>query len=140
MLTIQREVADRLTAAPSSKDFGALTVGVQALADVERLFTIGRGAFRPRPDVESAVVRITPRTPRPLTDSGARALRRLTRAAFSRRRKQLQKVLRSAPEYQLDRDEADRLLDDLGIEPTTRPDALPVEDYLRLANALSERG
>jgi 16S rRNA (adenine1518-N6/adenine1519-N6)-dimethyltransferase len=140
VLTVQKEVADRLAARPSNKDFGALTVGVQSVAEVESLFKIGRQAFRPRPDVDSMTVRITPKDPPPLSADEEAALRTLTRAAFSRRRKQLQKVLRQAPEYSLSSDELARLLDSLGIDPAARPDALSPADYIKLASALRRPG
>jgi 16S rRNA (adenine1518-N6/adenine1519-N6)-dimethyltransferase len=136
VLTVQKEVADRMVARPGTKEYGALTVGVQAVAHLELLFTISRHAFRPRPDVDSAVVRITPMSPPPLTPAQEESFRTLTRAAFSRRRKQLQKVLRQAPEYALSGEEAAALLGSLGIDPAIRPDALPVSDYVRLAEAL----
>ncbi len=139
MLTVQKEVAERITAEPGNKDYGALTVGVQAVARVEPLFTISRAAFRPQPDIDSMAVRIVPETPPTLDPELETALRTLTRAAFSRRRKQLQKVLRQAPEYGLASEECERLLGSLGIDPAARPDALPVADYIRLASALSAR-
>jgi 16S rRNA (adenine1518-N6/adenine1519-N6)-dimethyltransferase len=136
VLTVQKEVAQRLVARPGVKDYSALTVGVQAVAEVESLFTISRHAFRPRPDVDSAVVRIEPISPPPLSVAEEQSFRRLTRAAFSRRRKQLQKVIRQAPEYELSAAELEALLSSLAIDPATRPDALPVADYVRLAGAL----
>ncbi len=137
VLTVQREVADRLAAEPGTKGYGALTVGVQSVAAVEKLFRISRDAFRPRPDVDSTVVRITPQEPPPLTPVEETALRTLTRAAFSRRRKQIQKVLRQAPEYGLPAERVAAVLEPLGIDPAVRPDALPVHDYIRLATALA---
>ena len=139
VLTVQKEVAERLVARPGTKDFGALTVGVQAVARLELLFTISRQAFRPRPEVDSAVVRIEPISPPPLSLPEEESFRRLTRAAFSRRRKQLQRVLRQAPEYALSGEEAAGLLRSLDVDPATRPDALPVSDYIRLAAALEGR-
>ncbi|MGD2153576.1 MAG: 16S rRNA (adenine(1518)-N(6)/adenine(1519)-N(6))-dimethyltransferase RsmA [Gemmatimonadales bacterium] len=136
VLTVQKEVALRLAARPGTKEYGALTVGVQAVARVEPLFTINRAAFRPRPDVDSMCVRIVPRSPPPLTLEQEAALRTLTRAAFQRRRKQLQNVLRQAAEYSLSGEALTALLEPLGIDPATRPDALPVADYVRLADAL----
>src|SRR5688500_16953365 len=61
VVMVQKEVADRIVAAPGDKDFGALTVGVQSVASAERLFLVPKGAFRPVPGVDSAVVRIVPR-------------------------------------------------------------------------------
>ncbi len=140
VLTVQKEVAERLVAEPGGKDYGALTVGVQAVARVETLFRVSRGAFRPRPSIDSTAVRIIPLQPPPLSPGREEAFRRLTRAAFSRRRKQLQRVLRQAPEYALSGPAAEALLRSLAIDPATRPDALSVADYLRLAEALEGRG
>lgn len=140
VLTVQKEVAERMAARPGTKQYGALTVGVQAVAEVELLFKISRQAFRPRPDVDSAVVRIVPHVPPPLSSPQEEAFRSLTRAAFSRRRKQLQKVLRQAPEFSLSGEAIDAVLDSLKIDPATRPDALPVSDYLRLAAELTAAG
>ena len=60
VIMVQREVADRILAAPGEKAYGALSVGVRTVADVKRLFHVGRGAFRPVPDVDSTVIQITP--------------------------------------------------------------------------------
>jgi 16S rRNA (adenine1518-N6/adenine1519-N6)-dimethyltransferase len=137
VLTVQKEVARRLAAKPGSKEYGALTVGVQAVARVEPLFTINRAAFQPRPKVDSMCVRIVPQSPPPLTLEQEAALRTLTRAAFQRRRKQLQKVLRQAPEFSLSGEAVAAILETLGIDPATRPDALSVPDYIRLGDALA---
>lgn len=139
VLTVQREVADRLVASPGCKEYGALTVGVQSVAAVKALFPVSRHAFRPQPDVDSTAVRIVPQRPPVLSPAQEEALRRLTRAAFSRRRKQLQKVLRQAPEYGLAQEEVNELLRGQGIDPAIRPDALSVTEYVRLAAALVER-
>ncbi|MEE9246818.1 MAG: 16S rRNA (adenine(1518)-N(6)/adenine(1519)-N(6))-dimethyltransferase RsmA [Gemmatimonadota bacterium] len=136
ILTVQREVADRVLAKPGGKEYGALTIGVQAVATCKRLFNISRGAFRPRPDVDSTVICLTPLAPPPFSESEERLLRQLTRAAFSRRRKQLRTILRQAPEYSLSAERADAILTSLGIDPTTRPEALPVAGFLSLARAL----
>ena len=63
VLMVQKEVAVRIAAEPGSKEYGALSVGVQSVAQAERLFTVGRGSFRPAPRVDSAIVRITPFRP-----------------------------------------------------------------------------
>ena len=139
VLTVQREVADRLVAQPGTKNYGALTVGVQAVADVERLFGLSRNVFRPRPDVDSTAIRITAIDPPPLSESQGAALRQLTRSAFSRRRKQLRTILRRVPDYDLDTEHAEAILLSLGVGPATRPDALPVEAFVRLADTLQCR-
>jgi 16S rRNA (adenine1518-N6/adenine1519-N6)-dimethyltransferase len=138
VIMVQKEVADRILASTGEKAYGALTVGVQAQAEVERLFTVGRNAFRPVPAVESAVIAIRPR-PRPSTGDEpgtGDALRDLTRAAFGMRRKQLQKILRTAPGLRLDADDAREVLAELGLRPEDRPENLDPETFVRLAAAL----
>jgi 16S rRNA (adenine1518-N6/adenine1519-N6)-dimethyltransferase len=138
VLMVQKEVADRLLAAPGGKAYGALTVGVRAHADVDRLFTVGRNAFRPVPGVDSTVIRITPRA---ATGPGTgEPLRDLTRAAFGMRRKQLQKILRTAPGYGLDPAAAQRVLTDVGLRPEDRPERLDPDTFVQLAAALERLG
>lgn len=138
ILMVQKEVADRLVAAPGSRQYGALTVGVRAAARVERLFTVGRGAFRPAPNVDSAVIRIDPAAP--LERDEAERLRVLTRAAFGLRRKQFQKILRSAAPYGLASDEARGILEEVGLRPEDRPEVLSPRQFIQLAAALARRG
>lgn len=140
VLMIQKEVADRILAPPGEKAYGALSVGVRAVANVERLFNVGRGAFRPVPDVDSTVIRITPRRPSPLTPDEEADLRTLTRTTFSWRRKQLQKILRTAPEYGLDSEALARIATATGIDLDLRPESLEPQDFIRLTRALRDEG
>lgn len=135
VLTVQREVADRMTAGPGGRDYGALSVGVQLRARAEIAFEVSRSAFRPRPDVDSATVVLVPRDDAPPAEELER-VRRVTRAAFSRRRKQLQKILRSAPEFGLSRPEARALCADLDLDPRIRPAKLSPAVYRTLAARL----
>ena len=130
---VQREVADRLTAAPGSKEYGALTVNVRAVANAQMLFGVPAGAFAPPPKVESAVVRITP-LPVPLVASDEEEpLRKLVQGAFGMRRKQMRRVLRSL--RALDADQADAMLAAAGIDPTARPETLSAEQFVGLLRA-----
>jgi 16S rRNA (adenine1518-N6/adenine1519-N6)-dimethyltransferase len=138
VLMIQREVADRILAEPGASDYGALSVGVRSVARVERLFHVGRGSFRPVPGVDSSVIRIVPITPAPLSARDEEDLRELTRAAFSWRRKQLQKTLRSAPGYALDTDAVAELERRTGIPLQQRPEQLSPDALITLARALRE--
>ncbi len=127
---VQREVADRLVAEPGGKAFGALTVGVQTAARVERLFVVPAGAFRPAPAVDSAVVRLTP-LPEPLLgDAQAAAFRQFTQAVFGRRRKQVGGILRSLTGR--DPDEIAAVLADLGVASTARPETLLPATFVAL--------
>ncbi len=134
VLTVQREVAERVVARPGNKVYGALSVGVQSIADADLRFHIKPTAFRPVPDVESSVLRIDP-DPERGTRVDSTRLRGLTRACFNRRRKQLQKILRSAPELGFDGD-APQFLANLGIDPQARPESLDAATFVRLSEAL----
>lgn len=135
VVTVQKEVADRLAAEPGGGEYGSLTVGVRTRADVRRAFDVSRHAFRPEPRVASTTVILEP-DPERIRRLPARALRRLTRAAFSRRRKQLQKILRSAPEFDLDRERAEALCRAVGAEPRHRPERLSPGQFVELARRL----
>jgi 16S rRNA (adenine1518-N6/adenine1519-N6)-dimethyltransferase len=139
-LMVQREVADRIAATPGSDAYGALSVGVQAVATIERLFLVGRNAFRPVPRVDSAVIQITPTRPFPLNAEQEADLRELTRTTFSWRRKQLQRTLRSAPRYHLSPPDIHELQQAAGIPLQQRPETLAASDFIRLAAALRAIG
>lgn len=139
VLMVQREVADRIVAT-SGEAFGALSVGVQSVARVDRLFRVSRKAFRPVPNVDSTLLRITPLRPFPLSAGEETDLRVLTQAAFGWRRKQLQRTLRSAPAYRLDADDVRRTAAATGLDLGNRPENLSTPDLIRLARALREAG
>ncbi len=134
VVMIQREVADRILAPPGSRTYGALAVGIRSVAEVERVMNVGRGAFRPVPDVESTVVRITPHDPPRLSPADEAALRRLTRAAFGQRRKQFQRILRDA--YGLSAPQVEAVGRSAGMDLTARPESFAPERFLELARAL----
>ena len=136
VLTVQREVAERIVAPPGIKAYGALSVGVQAIAGASLAFRVGRQAFRPVPAVDSAVVRLEPRPDAAAVDRAA--LRTLTRACFNRRRKQLQKTLRTAPELSFAGD-VESVLAQLSIDPAVRPEMLDPPTFVRLAAVLQAR-
>lgn len=135
---VQREVAERMAAAPGSAEYGALTVNLQAVARVESLFTVPAGAFHPPPKVQSAVVRLEP-LPEPLVRQGLEHyFRTLVQSAFALRRKQMRRVLRSITG--LDPTAAETVLRGCGIAPDVRPEALSPEQFAVLALALREQG
>jgi 16S rRNA (adenine1518-N6/adenine1519-N6)-dimethyltransferase len=127
---VQREVADRLAADPGSKVYGALSVGVQAVAAVERLFDVPAGAFRPRPKVDSAVVRMVPLAEPLVAGADQPAFRRFVTALFGRRRKQLVGALRGVTGR--DRSEIEAGLEAVGVDPTARSETLPPSTFIRL--------
>jgi 16S rRNA (adenine1518-N6/adenine1519-N6)-dimethyltransferase len=122
---LQKEVVDRMAAAPGGRDYGRLTVMLAAFAEVDALFDVGPGAFTPRPKVWSAIVRLRP-APRPRFDIGDDGvLRMLVTAAFSQRRKTLRNGLK--PFLAAGEIEA------CDIDPMRRPETLTPPQFGALA-------
>jgi len=128
---LQREVVDRMAAAPGSKSYGRLSVMLQYRFRVEKLFNVPAGAFRPTPKVDSAFVRLTPHASLPVTARDEARLGELVAAAFSQRRK----TVRNALAAYVDADQ----LSELGLDPRLRPENLSLADFVRLANAVGDR-
>ncbi|MGH7499892.1 MAG: 16S rRNA (adenine(1518)-N(6)/adenine(1519)-N(6))-dimethyltransferase RsmA [Gemmatimonadales bacterium] len=135
---VQQEVADRIVARPSTSEYGALTVGVQAVARAERLFAVPAGAFHPRPKVDSAVLRLTPLENPLVSGEQQRAFRRLVVGLFGFRRKQLLRGLRELTGWEALRVEA--VLAAVGVAPELRPEALAPESFAGLLRALVDGG
>jgi 16S rRNA (adenine1518-N6/adenine1519-N6)-dimethyltransferase len=127
---VQAEVADRVAAVPGSKTYGALSIGVQALCRVERLFTVRAGAFTPRPRVDSALLRLTPLAEPLVRAEELAAFRAFVTACFSRRRKQLRNVVMAATGRPAAVVRAG--LDALGFDPAARPETLAPAAFVRL--------
>ena len=130
--TLQREVGDRMRAAPGSKHYGRLSVMVQLDCAVERLFPIAAGAFEPRPRVESTFLRLEPHRQTPVVVTDRVTFEALVRHLFSRRRKTLKSSLRG-------------LLDETcivgaGCNPAARPETLAIADFARLAEQVAVAG
>ena len=140
VLMVQKEVADRIVAPPGDRQYGALSVGVRTVADARRLFVVPRGAFRPSPGVDSAVLSLEPFWPPPLSEAEEKDVRTLSRVTFGWRRKQLQRILRDAPEYRLDPEAIDALAHELALAPEARPETLSPQSFVQLARALRVRG
>ncbi len=126
---LQKEVVERMAAQPGNKRYGRLTVMLAACARVQQLFTVGPGAFRPAPKVESALVRIEPLAepivPAPLQDR----FRKIVNQAFSNRRKTLRRALSGTLNP--------AAIETTGIDGGRRPEELSVVDFLGLARAAS---
>jgi len=128
-LMFQREVADRLVAAPGSDAYGRLSVLVGWLCEARKVMDVPPTAFTPPPKIWSSVVRLTPRAT-PLAPADRPALETITEAAFSQRRKMLRQSLKRLG--------GDALIRAAGLDPTLRPERLTIEEFCRLANALSD--
>jgi 16S rRNA (adenine1518-N6/adenine1519-N6)-dimethyltransferase len=122
---LQKEVVDRMAAAPGSKVYGRLSVMLQAYCAVTPLFKVPPGAFRPPPKVDSAVVRLVPRDPAQVGIRDPRRFAAVVRAAFGQRRK----TLRNALQGTLD----EQAIAAAGVRPDARAEQLAVADFIRLA-------
>jgi len=131
---VQREVAERMAANAGDDNYGALSVNVAAVANVEQVLRVPAAAFRPPPKVESAVVRLTPRAVPLVPLDHLSGFRIFVQAAFGQRRKQMARVLRSV--RGLSPENAVEILREIGIDPTARPEVLSPEQFARLYDLL----
>ena len=123
---LQKEVVDRMGAAPGSKVYGRLSVMLQAYCAVTPLFTVAPGAFRPPPKVDSAVVRLVPRDPEDIGVDDQARFAAVVRAAFGQRRKTLRNALSGVADA--------ATIEAAGLDPGDRAERIPVEGFVRLAN------
>ena len=131
LFMLQKEVARRLVAAPATRDYGALTLLVHIHYRVEYLRTIPASVFLPKPNVDSALVRIVPRDPRELPACDHKVFEELVRRGFSQRRKQLGKLIR---ENVADWEDA---AVELGLNPKARAEELSLRQWIALANRVA---
>lgn len=137
VIMVQKEVGERLCAAPGSKAYGAVTVMVQYAATVARAFDVGRHAFVPAPEVDSTILHLIPYEKRPIQAKSDAVLRRVVKAAFSQRRKTLRNSLSSLG---CDKALIRQALEAAGIEDSRRAETLSVAEFVALADAFYEGG
>ena len=127
---LQREVVERMTAAPGTREYGRLGVMLGYRFSIERLLRVPAGAFRPQPKVESAFARLRPLTPLPWRAGDESLFRRIVAAAFAQRRKTLRNALAGLVD--------EGLLRSVGIDPQARGETLSIAQFVALANAAGE--
>lgn len=137
VIMVQKEVGERLCAAPGSKAYGAVTVMVQYAATVARAFDVGRHAFVPAPEVDSTILHLIPYEKRPIQAQSDVVLRRVVKAAFSQRRKTLRNSLSSLG---CDKALIKQALEAASIEDSRRAETLSVAEFVALADAFYEGG
>jgi 16S rRNA (adenine1518-N6/adenine1519-N6)-dimethyltransferase len=133
VLMVQREIADRLRAAPGSRQYGAPSVMVQLACEIELLRPVGREVFKPRPRVDSALIALRRRGPGASTE-----VRELVREGFAHRRKALARSLELARAGT--RERAQSALGRMGLDPAARAEALAPQEFVRLAEELASHG
>ena len=134
---VQKEVADRMQAGPGSKDYGALSLAVQYYADPYIAADVPPNCFIPRPNVGSAVIRLTRHAVPPVHVEDPALLFRIIRASFNQRRKTLVNSLNNSQELACTKEEAAQALEYLGLGPSVRGEALTLEEFAGIANYLS---
>lgn len=135
-IMVQKEVADRMQVGPGTKDYGALSLAVQYYAKPEIVANVPPNCFIPRPNVGSAVIRLTRYEEPPVQVKDEKFLFALIRASFNQRRKTLVNGLTGAPELGLSKEQVTTALEQLGLSPQIRGEALTLEQFGALSNVL----
>lgn len=134
---VQKEVADRMQSDPGSKDYGALSLAVQYYAKAEIAANVPPNCFMPRPNVGSAVIRLTCHKQNPIQVQDEKFMFRVIRASFNQRRKTLQNGLGNDASLPVTKEQAKEALEQMGLAPTIRGERLSLEEFARLSDILS---
>lgn len=133
---VQKEVAERMQAAPGSKTYGALSLAVQYYATPYIAANVPPNCFMPRPNVGSAVIRLTCLSEPPVSVADEALMFRLIRASFNQRRKTLVNGLHNSPELDFSKEEITEALNDIGKSPSVRGETFSLQDFAALTNRL----
>ncbi len=136
-IMVQKEVADRMQVGPGTKDYGALSLAVQYYAKPEIVANVPPNCFMPRPNVGSAVIKLTRHEQPPVKVENEALMFKLVRAAFNQRRKTLQNSINNSPELNLSKEQVVSALEQMGLSQTIRGEALSLEQFAELTNLLS---
>ena len=135
---VQKEVADRMKEGPGSKDYGALSLAVQYYAEPEIVANVPPNCFIPRPNVGSAVIRLTRHKEMPVEVKDPVLMFKIIRASFNQRRKTLQNGLGNAPELPYTKEQIAAAIAEMGLTPTIRGEALSLAQFAQLSDILGE--
>lgn len=135
-IMVQKEVADRMQVGPGTKDYGALSLAVQYYAKPEIVAIVPPNCFIPRPNVGSAVIRLTRYEEAPVKVKNEKFMFSLIRASFNQRRKTLANGLANAQNLSLSREKVTEVLKQMGLSPTIRGEALTLEQFAELSDLL----
>lgn len=135
---VQKEVADRMQAGPGTKDYGALSLAVQYYSEAEIVANVPPNCFMPRPNVGSAVIRLTCHKDCPVKVTDEKWMFRIIRASFNQRRKTLQNGLGNDASLPVTKEQAKAAIESMGLSATIRGEALSLAQFAELANRLKE--
>ncbi|MDF2871955.1 MAG: dimethyladenosine transferase, partial [Anaerocolumna sp.] len=136
---VQKEVADRMQSGPGSKDYGALSLAVQYYAEPYIAANVPPNCFMPRPNVGSAVIRLSLHKENPVKLKDEKLMFKLIRASFNQRRKTLANGLNNSDEIKLSKELITEAITELNLSPSIRGEALTLEDFAALSNLIYEK-
>lgn len=138
-IMVQKEVAERMQEGPGSKEYGALSLAVQYYAKPEIVANVPPNCFMPRPNVGSAVIRLTRHEKPPVEVEDEKLMFRIIRASFNQRRKTLANGLNNSPEIHLPKEVIQESIVSLGVPENIRGEALSLEQFAELSNEIGQR-
>jgi 16S rRNA (adenine1518-N6/adenine1519-N6)-dimethyltransferase len=136
-IMVQKEVADRMQVGPGTKDYGALSLAVQYYAKPEIVAIVPPNCFMPRPNVSSAVIRLTRHEKPPVEVNNEKLMFRIIRASFNQRRKTLQNSIHNFPELSFTKEQVVKTLAHMGLSETIRGEALSLEEFAEFSNYIA---
>lgn len=137
-IMVQKEVADRMQTGPGSKDYGALSLAVQYYATAKVILNVSATCFMPRPNVDSAVIKLTRHKEHTVNVADEKLMFKIIRASFNQRRKTLVNGLKNSPELSFSKEQIVKAVEKIGKPETIRGEALTLEEFAELANAFTE--
>lgn len=137
-IMVQKEVADRMQTGPGSKDYGALSLAVQYYAPAKVILNVSATCFMPRPNVDSAVIKLTRHKEPTVNVADEKLMFKIIRASFNQRRKTLVNGLKNSPELSFSKEQIVKAIEKIGKPETIRGEALTLEEFAELANAFTE--
>lgn len=137
-IMVQKEVADRMQTVPGSKDYGALSLAVQYYATAKVILNVSATCFMPRPNVDSAVIKLTRHKEPTVNVADEKLMFKIIRASFNQRRKTLVNGLKNSPELSFSKEQIVKAIEKIGKPETIRGEALTLEEFAELANAFTE--
>lgn len=137
-IMVQKEVADRMQTGPGSKDYGALSLAVQYYATAKVILNVSATCFMPRPNVDSAVIKLTRHKELTVNVADEELMFKIIRASFNQRRKTLVNGLKNSPELSFSKEQIVKAIEKIGKPETIRGEALTLEEFAELANAFTE--
>ena len=138
-IMVQKEVADRMQVGPGTKEYGALSLAVQYYAKTEIVANVPPNCFMPRPNVGSAVIRLTRHEQVPVEVTDEKLMFRLIRASFNQRRKTLANGLNNSPEIHLSKEVIQQSIEELGEPVNVRGEKLSLEQFAELSNIIYKK-